>query len=181
VQLRRASVEGVVREETIGMPDEVSPKPERTTGEFHIGQRLTDQQARAIQQLWTRVATGEQWRQWHAMGSPKGRSCHRCGAWFVGSRARGRGLWRQWALRCAPCKAQTQAARRARDTNRARTQRRAAERNGRRCATCQTPLMLARRTKRFCSSRCRHAAWRNAKGSRHAYFASSTGVTGEER
>jgi hypothetical protein len=78
--------------------------------------------------------------------------------------ARTRQARRLRAMKCNPCKAEALRARQALGTNQARRQARAEARAGRTCAVCQAPLTSERATRRFCSVRCRVAAWRNDNG-----------------
>jgi len=144
----------------------------------HLGERLTHQQVVQLARDWS-WESPEGYRRHQADGFARIRRCRGCEYWYVAAR-RYEHAGRVWALRCAACKAATQA-RRARTTNVGRTRQRGATRTGRCCATCQAPLTLARRTKRFCSDRCRLAAWRNAKGRRYVSVGPSDTVpTGSE-
>jgi hypothetical protein len=84
---------------------------------------------------------------------------------------------RRFAFRCAPCKAETRRARLLRGTNQARARDRAEARSSLACVACGASLPAARRTRRFCSVRCRVAAWRNATGRRRAPAGTSDSVT----
>ncbi len=99
--------------------------------------------------------------------------CRTCHEWFLRSGpdpsgatkvARWSGVchevWR-WRFTCLDCEAEKKAGRLARSAA-ARRATRAQARAGRRCLACRKPFTAQRRTRKFCSSRCKLRAWRNA-------------------
>lgn len=95
--------------------------------------------------------------------------CEQCGARHLGGT-----YYRGWSFRHRVCSNHCEAERRAalkrqwqRDhpapsalAHAARTEKRAAAREGRQCAQCGEPITAARSTRRFCSDRCRVKAHR---------------------
>jgi hypothetical protein len=106
---------------------------------FAEGQRLTRQQVRALarqrQGYWVR-------------------HCTACDRPYYGD-----GFLRS----CAPCRASAPTRHRA-QAHIVRAMRRALARAGRRCLVCRAPIESRRSTRRYCSPRCRAAAWRARDG-----------------